>query len=106
MAHVHELDGIIALRALQRLVQLRLDQIPDTLIFVLALAERVAALLRVVDTNVLDLARRPLRLGREDKHVKTKDKVFENISSRLTVEKSCRRPSAWHSFEAERLHPC
>lgn len=57
-----ETDRGVALGAAQRLVELRLNQIPDGGEDLAALAQRVAVV-NVVDANVLDLAAGPLERG-------------------------------------------
>ena len=52
---LHKLNSIVTLCAFERLVELGLHEIPDRIILVLAFAERVAAVGRVVNTDVLNL---------------------------------------------------
>jgi len=57
--HAHELDGVCALGTLEALVQLGLDQVPNAAELVLALAQRVTAILGVGDADVLYLSASP-----------------------------------------------
>jgi hypothetical protein len=94
-SNVHKHDGVVALGAAQRLVELGLHQVPDVVKLVFALAKREAAVGRVVHADVLDLTARPAR------HVSVVWKAPSTCLRGTTREKLKGKFPRTHSLEGD-----